>query len=167
MGLVIRYFRKHPWQRRMVTATLALVVGAGAGVLGYPHVRDWLLIRDLADENGEVRVQAIARAAAVAERSPRFYRRLESKLTTENDTQFAAIVTVLRDLGKFDVPARDLLLIDRMRAVEIAHTRSATDPQGASATRGMILTRVLLSERDNRYVRKALAESAREHGLKF
>lgn len=158
--MVIRYFRQHPWQRRMVTATLALVVGGGAGVLGYPHVRDWLLIRDLADENGEVRMQAIARAAALAERSPRFYRRLESKLTTENDTQFAAIVTVLRDLEKFDIPARDPLLIDRMRAVEIAQTRSATDPRGASATRGMILTRVLLSERDNRYVRKALAESA-------
>ncbi len=160
MGVIGQYFGKHPWQRRATTASLAIVAGMLAAVLLYPYVHGVLLIRDLADDNPDRRAQAVIRAAAAAERDPRFYSRLEAALATDNDTQFAAIVAVLRRIGGFNVPRRDPLHIDRARALQIASTCSADDPQAAATTRGIILSQIILSGRDNRHVRNALSAAA-------
>ncbi|MCK4601544.1 MAG: hypothetical protein KAU28_03710, partial [Phycisphaerae bacterium] len=87
-------------------------------------------------------------------------RRLNSALETESDTKFAAIVNALRRAGKFASPQRDPLQIDRMRAIEIATTRSQKLPEAAASTREIILREVILCGRDNKYVRQALGTAA-------
>jgi len=144
----------------MLTMSLAVVVGAAGALLTYPHVKDYLLIRALGAQGSGRRGRAIARAAAAAKRSPRFLKKLQAALNSQDDRQFEAVVIALRQAGLFDRPGRDPLHVDRMLAIELAGTRSAEDPQAAAATRRMILVRVLLSGRDNRYVRKALEAAA-------
>ena len=160
MSSVIQYFRRHAWQRRLLTGSASIVAGVFLAVVLYPHARDYLLIRSLANANAPLRRQAIAQASVRAAQSQRFARRLEAALETKDDRQFAAVVTSLRRIGRFDTPGRDPILLDRMRAIEVAQTRSETDPEGAATTRGMILAQVLLGGRDNRYVRQALSAAA-------
>jgi len=144
----------------MLTMLLAAVLGAAAAVVAYSHVKDYLLIRALGAQGPGRRGRAIARAAALAKHSPRFLRKLEAALDGDDDRRFEAVVIALRQAGLFNRPGRDPLHVDRMRALELAGTRSVDDPQSAAVTRRMILVRVLLSDRDNRYVRKALGAAA-------
>ena len=149
------HLRTHAWQRRLLTGSLALLLGAALAVLALPHVQDYLLLRDLASPSAAVRGRAISRTVQRAAESPRTLRRLEAALERADDTQFAAIVSVLKWLGQFNRPGRDPLHVDRVRAMELAGNPSAE-------TREIFLGEVLRSGRDNRYVRKVLASAARD-----
>ncbi|MHC4295307.1 MAG: hypothetical protein ACYSTL_06955, partial [Planctomycetota bacterium] len=147
MRSLIRYLRAHRWRRRVLTVTLALLGGLLAGVIIYPRLADRALLRDLGSEDSETRTSAILRATALADRSPEFLQRLEATLDTKNDTQFEAVATVLRRVGKFRIPTRDPLHVDRMRMLEFDSLRSTADPAASVETRRMILNRMLLSGR--------------------
>ena len=146
MGSLTAHLRRHRLQRRVLTAGVAAVVGLVVATVLHSHVSDWLLIRDLADPSPSRRAQAILRAAHTAQRSQQFARKLEVALATGDDTQFAAVVSALKAAGRFDVPERNPLHIDRMRALAIGQARSADDQQAAAGTREMILAKILLSE---------------------
>ena len=160
MGVMSRYFREHPWQRRALTASAALLLGLVAAVLLAPDLTDYWLIHRLGDSRASVRERAIQQAAGAAGRSQRTVRHLNEALDTDSDTRFAAIVTALNSGGMFYTPDRNPRHISRMRAIEIETTRSRTDPASAAETRGMVFGEVIRARRDNRYVRRALAAAA-------
>jgi len=68
MSALLTYLRKHPWRRRALTGILAILVGAGAGLLvirnlsGIPIARDYLLRRDLESDDPIRRSRAIPTA---------------------------------------------------------------------------------------------------------
>jgi len=159
MGSAIGYLRAHPWQRRVLTFGVAVVLGLLAAGLTYDTVVERSAIRSLASRDPHRRQLAVARAAALARRRPSFVRRLEETLGSDDDGLFLAAVAVLRRIGKFDTAWRDPVCIDRMRALQIAETRSVA---GAAETRRLLLAEVLAAGRDNRYVRAALARTARD-----
>jgi len=160
MGALWRYLRAHPWQRRVLTLGLALVVGAGGAIVLYPLASDWLLVRALGSADPAERRSAIARAIDAAGASPRTAAYLERRLDTDDDALFAAIATVLRRIGRFDVPGRDPLQKDRLRAIELATTRSETDPAAAAQTRWLLLAETIRDGGRNEYTRRALATAA-------
>ena len=156
------YLHTHPWQRRLLTGSMALVLGALAAVLLYPRIRDYRVIRDLGSQDPDVRSGAIRRAVAIGRSSRATVGRLQEALDTPDDRKFAAIVTVLRILQEFDSADPDPRHVDRIRAIEIETTHSPAHPEVAARTRAMILGTMNLSGRDNRYVRRALASGARD-----
>jgi hypothetical protein len=156
MTAIGSYLRSHPWQRRLLTGSVALVVGVASALVLYRPIRDRRLIRRLASDDAQRRAQAIREAAALAAARPAFIGRLENALGTDDDRLFEAVVTVLRRLGRFDVPGREGQQIDRIGAIELAALRSPADPEAACESRALIVTQMALGGRDNRYVRRAL-----------
>jgi len=150
MPALLWYLRRHRWQRRLLTVSLALFLGGVGALLALPHVQDYLLLRDLDSESLAVRMAAIPRGVQLAGSSPRTLRRLNDALDGASDRQFSAIVAVLKRLGELNSPARDPRHIDRMWTIELAGNPSAE-------TRELFLGELALAGRDNRYVRKALA----------
>jgi len=159
---VIEYLRTHRLQRRLLTLSVAILGGLAAGVLVYPRISNMLLIRQLAERDENLRARAILRGVSVARRSEEFTQRLEEALSTGDDVQFAAVVSVLRRVGRFEIPRRDPLHIDRMRALDLAQTRSDDDPRSAARTREIIASKVLLTGRRNPYVAKAAASALQD-----
>jgi len=155
MPALAAYFRKHRWQRRLLTGSTALLLGGLAALVALPHVRDYLLLRDLASDRAAVRAAAISRAVERAGESPRTLRRLNEALDDASDRQFAAIVAALKWLGEFNVPGRRGEHIDRMWAMELAGNPAADN-------RAMFLAEMLLAGRDNRYVRRGLSAAAKD-----
>jgi len=147
------YLRSHPWQRRLLTGSVMLVLGSVTALVALPHVRDYLLLRDLAGADPRTRAEAVSRAVRMAGRSPRTLRRLNEALDDAGDAQFAAIVSALRRLGKFATPSRSPLHVDRVWALELASNPSA-------AMREQFLGEMLLAGRGNRHVRRGLATAA-------
>ena len=202
MGQLLNYFREHRWQRRIVTVSLIAILAAVATMLAYPHVQDWLLIRDLGGDDTQVRERAIRRAVARGAKSPRTLRRLEDALSDENELRFASVVTALRhllagglnsprtlrrledalssenerrfvlvvralrDLGEFEVPRREGLHRDRIRAIEIEQSRSETQPQWAAESREILVVEAVLCGRDNPFIRRALAAAVADPAAK-
>ena len=146
----------------MLTASLAIMVGALGGILAYPYVRDQLLLRDLGSENLGTRYRAILEARQIAAASPATVRRLEAALDAANDTKFAAIASVLKLLDRFYLPARDPVQIDRLSAIELAALSEQANSETAAETRWMTLAEVVLNGRDNAHVRRAMALAAED-----
>jgi hypothetical protein len=157
MRQALRYLRRHPWQRRALTAAVAMVLGMTAAVLVYPIARDHLLIRDLGSDDPRVRSDAAAELAAIARRSQATLHRLERALGTDSDARFSALAAVLVRLRQFDVPRRDRLWIDRHRALRFESVRRHSPPKAVAR---WLLTDQLLCGRDNRYVRRLLAAAS-------
>ena len=162
MGAVLDYLRTHRWQRRSLTLLAALVAGAIAAMVLYPRVSEYLLVRDMGSQARDVRDRAIDRAVDLAPRSQRFRRRLEGALDSPSDVRFSAAATVLRRIGAFSRPGRDPLHVDRMRAIDIAATRSRQFPERAAETRGLLVKGAILCGRDNTHIRRALALAAED-----
>ncbi len=150
MAGIRSYFRAHRWQRRLLTAALALLLGALAAVLAGGYVLDTLLLCDLDSPRPSVRAKAIGRAVARASDRPATLRRLNEALDDASDRQFVAIVSALRWLGELNSPDRDPLHIDRLHALEL---ESNPSPE----TRAIFLAETFLTGRDNPHVRRALA----------
>jgi hypothetical protein len=153
MPALITYFRTHPWQRRLLTASLALVLGTGAALLLLPWYRATMIIRDMDSPDAKVRARAVYQALGQVETDPAIIGRLESALAGASDRQFQALVRTLQVLGLFDVPGRDPLLLDRMKAFEVEGNPSAP-------ARGAFLVEIMTGGRDNQYVRGALKSAA-------
>jgi len=156
MRSVLLYFRRHPWQRRAVTGSLAVILGAAIGMAAYPYVRDRRLLRDLGSEDPAVRYAATVKIRGIAASSEMTLGRLESALATESDVRFAAIAAVLELLDRFHVPGRDRLQIDRLNLLHFA----GASGQGAAEMRWATLAEILLCGRDNRYLRRCLRLAA-------
>jgi hypothetical protein len=143
----------HPWQRRLVTASLALVIGAAAAVLCLPWFRAAMIIRDMDSPDAKVRTRAVLRAISLADKDSAIVGRLESAMDGASDRQFHALVRALQILGRFDVPGRSPLLLDRMRAYEVADNPSTT-------AREIFLVEIMTGGGDNQYVRGALKSAS-------
>jgi len=162
MGTIRQYFRAHRWQRRVVTATAAIVAGLGAAIILYPHAREFWLIDRLGSDDPRTRATAIAEATAVARTSSRMVRRLQGALADSDDTHFVAIATVLKNLGAWNSPTRDVLQVDRLRVITFETTCSEIDPDTAAETRRRILADMLLSGRVNRHIERAVAAAVED-----
>ena len=88
MGAIIRFLRTHPWQRRLLTVSVTIVVAAIAGVVVQPRLSRWLLLRDLRSDDPPVRRPAVAKAMALRDKSPGILEGLGA--------------AILRDLGGSD-----------------------------------------------------------------
>jgi len=149
------YLRRNRWQRRLLTASLALVLGGAAAVLAVPHVRDYLLLRDLGSADYAVRTAAIRRGIQLAAQSPRTVRRLDAALADADDRTFLAIVTVLKLSGQWAATDRGAPHRDRLRAIELE-----TNP--SPETRALFLAELALTGRDGASVRRGLAAAVQD-----
>ncbi|MFB3891454.1 MAG: hypothetical protein ACE15C_05455 [Phycisphaerae bacterium] len=141
----------HPWLRRIITGSLAILVGVGAALIAVPYVREHRqvsrVLEGMASDDGVTRTKAIWEAIAIARGSPSALKRFEKALPTESDRQFLSLVTVLRELGRFK--EQDGRWHDRSDELDMEATLSP-------ATRGIFVTRAVLSGRDNAYIRRML-----------
>jgi hypothetical protein len=153
MPALVTYFRTHPWQRRLLTASLALVLGAASALLLLPWFRATMIIRDMDSPSAKVRARAVYQALGQADKDPAMIGRLESALEGATDRQFRALVRTLQTLGRFDVPNRNPLHLDRMRAAEVAANPSTPG-------RAAFLVEIMTAGGDNQYVRGALKSAA-------
>jgi len=153
MKVIVRYFRQHPWQRRVVTGSMAVILGVILAWIIWPSVRDRSIIELLGSEDPNKRMRGIVQAVAVGKVCPELVQRIERKLDSADDVQFSAMVEVLNRLGLFDVPGRRGYQIDRYRQITFATSR--TNPTGTDVKR-LMLHGIILDGRDNKYVRKTL-----------
>ncbi len=159
MGLIARYFRLHPWQRRMMALSLTATVGAVAMWLCYDTLYDRKLVARLASADLKDRIAAIDHATARAKQRPALIRRLERTLDTPEDIHFSAVVDVLSRCGRFDTPDRRGAHRDRYAVISLAAT-DRTD--GALRQRLIWLQKLTLAERDNTHVRRGAALAAED-----
>lgn len=153
MRALFAYFRRHRWQRRLLSCLLAMVLGGAAALLALPYVQAWLLLRDLASDDPAVRAAAVNLGIARGRESEYTVRRLDDALDEAGDVQFAAIISVLKWLGRFNTPDRPTRHVDRLRALELTSNPSAP-------TRWLFLREMILSGRDNAHVRRGLAAAS-------
>jgi len=149
------YLRKNPWQRRLLTMSLMMVLGAVAGLIAWPAYRDHQLIRRLASTDADEYLPAIEQAAALARTDDRFARKLEQRLDTPSDRLFVNLLTVLGGAGQYpsdNIPAK---YADRSRAIDVAGSPLAQ-------VRWQAMWDLLTTGRDNEYVRAALAAAAED-----
>lgn len=135
---------------------MALGIGALVAILTYPYIRDQLVIRELGDENPNVRINAIFRARNLARASEATVSRLNDALDTNNDVQFAAIASVLKAIEKFYVPSRPMIQIDRSNMIDLDTPLRGIDAEEAAQSRWRILAELTLNDRDNIYIHRAL-----------
>jgi len=159
MGAFLRYFRDHPWQRRALTASVAIIIGGLTALLMFPYVRDQLLIRDLSGDDQDARDEAMGYLTNLAREFPDTLARLNDALDTDDDLQFRMVAAILRKLNKWDVPGRDDLQNDRLNALDlVAGQKVEKDPGGVQAfMRRSIVVDVLTCGRDNVHIRRAMA----------
>ena len=153
MGRLLDYFRRHKLQGWLLTALVGLVLGVLAALLVYPHVHDYLLIRDLGSRDPAVRERAINRAEVAARVTPRTLRKLNAALDSDDDIQFAAVATALNRAGKFKIPGRDPAVFDRLRAIEFEHSTEAE-------VRKRLIGEAVGADRDNPHTRRLLRSAA-------
>lgn len=162
MGGFLTYLKRNPWQRRALTLSATLVLALLAAMLLYRPVRDRLVIDRLGASDPQTRAEAIARAHALAARRPAFLRLCIDSLDTAEDRAFAGLMAVLQGAGKFahpPVPARHL---DRGWYVLYRSSLLPEAPAEMAKSREIMLTRLLLGGRANRWVRRAAAEAAED-----
>ncbi len=152
MRAVLKYLRLHPWQRRVMTLSLAAVLGVTATWLLWPGWRDRQILKSLRVKDPARRRPGVARAVEVAKRRPELIELLERRLGSAGDEQFEGIARVLEELKRFHTPQRDGEVIDRLRAVRF---NEAPGPAGLGERLGE-LTGLTLDGRDNAHVRGVL-----------
>lgn len=157
MGAFVSYFLAHPWQRRVLTLSVTMLTASIVGFFALPHIRDYMLLKDLASPQPAVRTRGIAWGIAWAQQSKTTVPALERALDAAGDEEFRAIVTVLRGVNKFDTSGRDPNQIDRLRLVDFTSSRPDPDSEALALTRRLILQQVIASRRDDAYIRKFLA----------
>ena len=165
MGIAAPYFRQHPWQRRLLTLWLMVLLGVGGVWLS----RDWIIDRRLVElldsPNARRRHIAMKQAAARARERPELVARLECALDSESDRMFSGAAEVLIRVRQFDVPRRRGEHLDRYWSVNLA---VATGPTPSSRrTRVVALHDLLLAGRDNVYVRGAAARAGEDEDPKL
>ena len=158
MGGIGKYFREHRWQRRVITAGLAIVVGLSAALAAYPRVIDKLIIHRLGSSDMNTRVRAIGKAEARAKVEPRFLRALRRELYNDNDLLFESVYLVLGMMGEYEETQRDPSIIDRKNAMSL----ELIEPIEHSFSMLSFVSRyhsLLLNGRDNKHVRRGLSNA--------
>ena len=154
---MMRYFRKHPWQRLVVTLLAAAATGLAIALIASPIVVDLLLIRRMGSDDPAVRELAIIQAVKRGKESEATVRRLDSALDTNSDTRFAALATALNQLGMFSKPERDPRQIDRLWAIQL---KTTVHPYGRLLILNYIIRIAFTSGRRNEYIHRACAVGA-------
>ena len=156
MGVILTYWRKHPWQRRAVTALLALLAGTIVAVISIPLVQEYRIVRDLGSDVPAVRQEAIVQAWYLAQHSPRLMNRLAATLEEPSDTRFLSVVEVLSHLRKVEglsVPGLTDVQQDRLDALVFGRTTS-------EYSRWSIIASIIVTDRDNKHIRALLEMAA-------
>ncbi len=157
MGAILRYFRTHPWHRRLLTVSLTIIVALAAAMLLRPRVRDYLILRDLRSAEEGTRLAAIPVAAARVAERPEFLARLEDALDVPDDAAFTAVAAALDEAGEFYVPRRRGEYVDRFRLHEFQAVGHLPSRLERLLRRRGIVIQALWAGRDNRHVRRLLA----------
>jgi len=166
---IIKYFRIHRWQRRVVVLLSVVTLAAGTGRLLAPFYMNWKIIRELGSENRETRLAAAGRCVArIQGDRPELLDVLANELNTENETCFLSIVKILKYLDKFGPEHIDGKWLDRNRFIELRNSaiesnssKLQADCESISAHCKRIINDLTLSESDNEYVKKAAAAASR------
>lgn len=153
MGRVIRYFRMHRWQRRMLTLVLAAIVGVLGAWQVWPRVQMSRALRELDSRDFARREQGIRRVVELGRQYPKLVGQIESGLDSADDERFATLAEVLGWLMRFDQKSRRGDQLDRYWAISLCST-------GSRAAALILLQEVTLSGRDDRYVREMIATAA-------
>jgi hypothetical protein len=162
MGAIIRYFRTHPWHRRLLSSALAVVAALVLAIVLYPYASGVLIVRRLASPRPDVRLRAVQRAADRARRSDWFRGLLNGALDTPDDVAFAAAAEALDRADSFFIPARDALAIDRFNACRMVLPGGRLTPLQHKLARRRIVTDAIFAARDNEYVRRILSSALGE-----
>ena len=104
---LVRYLRKHRWQRRLLTSLIAVIIGGTLGVLLYPRyerrelrLRDEAIIGNLGSADSAKQLAASAKIMVLAEESEDTFDRVVGALAGGNDRQFVAVVAILKSLSE-------------------------------------------------------------------
>ncbi|MCE5328583.1 MAG: hypothetical protein LLG01_19440 [Planctomycetaceae bacterium] len=162
MSAFIKYFRQHPWQRRLLTALATLVVALVAAIVLANPVRDWMLMRDLCSDDFDRRSQAQAtlREIVLQTNSPEsIIHRLEEGLDTSDDTRFDRIAQALSVAHRFAESTRTPEQKDRLWSIRLQQT---PDPQ----LRMEMIETTLAGGRRNQYVRRMMQRGAADADAK-
>jgi len=130
MGELLRYFRQHPWHRRLITLSLAGILGMVVALVGYPYLRNWRAIEALSDPDPAKRAKAIEQAVWMAREFDDFREDLEEALDTGDDERFATIAEVLDKAELFRVEGRCPEQLDRFERILFARSQ----PRGGATT---------------------------------
>ncbi len=89
MGALRVYLRQHPWQRRILSALIAIILGASAAMLLYPLVSEMLLARRITTAPRREAYAAIGQAFAGETYSDRLRRAVEQRLFADAGAESA------------------------------------------------------------------------------
>jgi hypothetical protein len=153
MGAILRYFRLHSWQRRLMTITLMAMIGVSAAWVIRPIIRDRNCLAMLRSTDPAQREQAVEWAVRIYKVSPSLADKIEGRLDQAGDDEYVALATVLDRLDLFNVPARPGPQVDRYNALELAEAQRF----GMDSFAKVFLYNLVRGGRDNAYVRQALA----------
>lgn len=174
-----RYFRLHPWQRRVVSILLVLILGSVVGRLTYPwylwfqrRQADLRLIEQLGDADAYHREVAVQKAILLGEKRDELVARLIDALDTPDDGRFASLQYVLLRLGRWNPPTLDSKWRDRYVLLEFRATFSEGEKEQtpsardrdtpAARSRRRLLRKALLSGRENLYIQEILLAGAND-----
>ncbi len=140
MGEFLRYFRQHPWHRRLITLSLAGIVAMALTWVYYPGVRNRRAIEALFDPDSAKRAKAFTEAVDMARWYDDFREALEEALDTDDDPRFTVIADVLVKAELFHTDSRRSDQLDRFERIQFGRSQ----PPGGVA---MPTTAPTLSER--------------------
>ncbi len=158
MGGIGEYFREHRWQRRTITAGMAMIVGLSVALIAWPRVIDKLIIYRLGSSDMRTRVKAIGKAEARAKVEPRFLKTLRRELYSDNDLLFESVYVAMSLMGESADIRRDPSIIDRMNAISLESIERVEH----SFSMLSFVSRyhsLLLNARDNKHVRRGLSNA--------
>ncbi len=149
------YLSQHPWQRRMMTSMIAVIVTIGIVLVGFPYAQDYMLLRHLGSPDRAVRDAAIKQAIVTVQQEEHTLKFLNRAMDGGDDTTFVSVAYVLSRVKKFNVPGRDVRQVDRYNVLTMLKTSS---PQ----SRLLSMRNLLLNGRDNPYIRRAARETVKD-----
>jgi hypothetical protein len=165
LHVIGRYFRAHPWQRRLLGALLVLILAGLAGVIALPIWRDYRAIELLASDDPKTLTGVMQTLYTRAKENPATIDRLCRSLDTPDDEQFRRIVQMLRWLQQWNTDRVDPIWRDRLDQLDLAALCPAetstrpTDGTDIEVVR-QLLYNITATRRDNLYTRRALAVTA-------
>ena len=155
MGQMIAYLRQHPWQRRVLTTLMAVMVCGLVAVLSYPHVHNYMIMRKLGSDRPAVQQSGAVEARDLMKAAPSTIRYFDDSLASADDRTFLGIVQAMTDAEVFDLATRPADQIDRYHMLRL-------EQSGLPIARRAAAQELLRSRRNNEYVRRAAASAARD-----
>ncbi len=153
---MFEYWKAHPWQRRITTATITALVAMVTVAVMLPSIRTHMVLRKLGTDDPATRSAAMQWGIELAASDERVVNILQNSLEDEDDLRFAGIVTILRAVGRFDPPP-NADIHDRLHWVALS-----TSSPSAHASRRLFLHDMIRGGRDNVHVRRGLNLAAKD-----